>query len=85
MTLAAMAAAGLIAGLVFNAYALLVFCLVIISAGLATSLALGFTQAGFSIWLGPILFQLGYCAGLLLKGLNSSPRPASTHQIRPED
>jgi hypothetical protein len=84
MTLAAIATAGLITGLVFNAYALLAFCLVIISVGLL-ALLLGLTQAGLSILLGSIIFQLGYGAGLCLASLISGSAPPSVRGARLED
>jgi hypothetical protein len=64
MTLACLAAAGLIVGMFFNSYALVASCLVMASAGIVTAANVGFGQASIQMIFGVGLLQVCYCVGL---------------------
>jgi hypothetical protein len=64
MTLACLAAAGLIMGMFFNGYALAASCLVIALAGIVTAINVGFGQASIQMIFGVALLQVCYFVGL---------------------
>jgi hypothetical protein len=64
VTLASFAAAGLIAGLFFNCFALIGLCLAVGGAEFMFSFAVGAWQSAGSMMLSLLLLQVGYLGGL---------------------
>ena len=69
VTLACLAAAGLILGMFFNVYALAASCVAVVLIDFASAFDVGIGKAALSFALAFIILQIGYFAGLLTSGL----------------
>jgi hypothetical protein len=77
VTLGCFVAAGILLGMLFNAYALAAACIAVAVANFALGAAVGIGQASISVLVGLVALQTGYVVGLLGFGLLHASKPAS--------